>query len=112
VELNRGFRPGREGTGGFGVEQGSGAGVLDVGWLRRGRAPATNDELRRRTASSGDKRRGREDTRRGSELGCGRESSWASDPFIERGRGGEGKRRRGGRWPAMAPLMAINGGSP
>jgi hypothetical protein len=64
---------------GFGVEQGSGVGVLDVVWLRRG-------ELQRRTASSGDEQRGREDTRRGSELGCGRESSWAVE-------GGEGDGR-------------------
>jgi hypothetical protein len=53
------------------LDGGGGGGFDRAG--KRGRGP------RRRVApagaSSGDERRGRENTRRGSELGCGRESS-------------------------------------
>jgi hypothetical protein len=68
-ELDGGGGVDRAGKGqGFCVEQGSGAGVLTSGGSDGG-------EFRRRTTTSGDERRGRENTRRGSELGCGRESS-------------------------------------
>jgi hypothetical protein len=67
-----------------------------VGKLRLGRAPAMNDELRRRTTSSGDELTAREEEMAGSVVGRGR--GGASTSFYREGEGrGEGAGEREGR---------------
>jgi hypothetical protein len=79
-------QPGREGTWVL-RRAGIGAGVLDVGWLRRGRVPATNGE-------------GERTREEGTSSAVGGRAPWARPRLYRKGEGERepGRGRNGRPW--------------